>query len=186
MRLVTFAASNSRSSINRALIEYAIERLRAGILPGAEVETLDLNDYEMPIYSVDRERQNGIPTPAQNFFDHIGAADAILVSFAEHNGSVTAAWKNIFDWMSRIDMKVFQGKPMVILAASPGGRAGAGVLTNQEMLLPHFGGQIVAKLGIGKWAEAWDAEAQALTRPEDITALTRALTALRPNSSDKE
>ena len=36
----------------------------------------------------------------------VGDADAGLVSFAEHNRTVTSAWKNLFDWMSRIDMKV--------------------------------------------------------------------------------
>jgi NAD(P)H-dependent FMN reductase len=59
---------------------------------------LDLNDYEMPIYSIDRETEDGIPEEAQRFYDELGAVDAILISFAEHNGAYTAAYKNIFDW----------------------------------------------------------------------------------------
>lgn len=183
MKILAFAATNSRASINRALLMHATSRLHSEIIPTAEVTFIDLNDYEMPIYSIDREADTGIPAPAQDFFARIGAADALLVSFAEHNGGVTAAWKNLFDWTSRIEMNVFQNKRMVILAASPGPRAGAGVLANQEMLIPHFGGHIVSKLGIGKWAEAWDATAQSLTHPEDIAALGQALAALSPTPS---
>jgi hypothetical protein len=132
----------------------------------------------MPIYSVDREREDGIPAPAHAFFRRIGQADAILVSFAEHNGSVTAAWKNVFDWMSRIEMKLWQGKRMVLLAASPGPRAGAGVLDGQAALAPHFGGEVRGRLGIGRWRDAWDDDARRLARPGDTAALDRALGAL--------
>jgi NAD(P)H-dependent FMN reductase len=174
MKILAFAATNSRQSINRALIDHATARLLQ-IMPDVQIETLDLNDYEMPIYSIDRESEGGVPAPAQEVFAQIGAADAVLVSFAEHNGFVTAAWKNIFDWMSRIEMKLWQGKPMVMLAASPGPRAGANVLASQQMLAPHFAADLRGTLGIGKWPEAWDAEAAGLTRAEDIAALDEVL-----------
>ena len=178
MKILAFAASNSRNSINRTLVDHAAARLKAEVLPGAQVEFLDLNDYEMPIYSVDRERENGIPAQAQAFFDKIGGTDAVLVSFAEHNGSVTTAWKNIFDWMSRIEKNLWQGKQLVMLAATPGPRAGAGVLGSQETIAPFFGAELRGKLGIGKWSEAWDTEAGTLTRTEDIKALRSVLNAL--------
>ncbi len=178
MKILAFAASNSRTSINRALIDHATKRLRTSITPEAQIETLDLNDYEMPIYSIDREREDGIPATAHDFFARIGAADAVIVSFAEHNGFVTAAWKNIFDWMSRIETKLWQGKPLVMLAASPGGRAGANVLASQELLAPHFGADLRGTLGIGKWPDSWDANDQTLIRPEDTTALDALLAAL--------
>jgi len=170
MNILAFAATSSRTSINRALIDHATTRLVEAV-QAVEIETLDLNDFEMPIYSIDREREGGIPAPARDFFARIGGADAILVSFAEHNGFVTAAWKNIFDWMSRIEMKLWQGKPLVMLAASPGPRAGANVLASQEMLAPHFGADLRGMLGIGRWPEAWDADAVRLIRPKDIAAL---------------
>lgn len=180
MKILAFAASNSRNSINRALIDHAAARLRADIIPDAQIKMLDLNDYEMPIYSIDRETEGGIPAPAQGFFDQIGAADAVLVSFAEHNGFVTAAWKNIFDWMSRIEMKLWQGKPTVMLAASPGPRAGANVLASQKMLAPYFGADLRGTLGIGNWAEAWDVDGAGLIRAEDIAALGDVLGKLNP------
>lgn len=186
MKILALAATISRGSINQVFVSYAAKLLQQDITPTAEVTFVDLNDYEMPIYSIDRERETGIPGPAQDLFTKIGAVDGVLISFAEHNGSTTAAWKNVFDWMSRIEMKVFQGKPMVMLAASPGGRAGAGVLGGQQTILPHFGAEIVATLGIGSWGKAWDADTQTLTRPEDVTALGHALSALSPNAVEKE
>jgi len=153
-------------------------RLQSDHVSGVAIETLDLNDFEMPIYSVDRPNEGGIPSEAQTFFEKIGAADAVLVSFAEYNGSVTSAWKNIFDWMSRIDMKVWQDKPIVMLAATPGPRAGAGVLGGQEAMAPFFGMDLRGTLGVGTWKDAWDADGKTLTRKEDVAALDDLLTAL--------
>lgn len=77
--------------------------------------------------------------------------DAIVISFAEHNGSYTAAWKNIFDWISRIDQNVWQDTPLVMLAATPGPRAGAGVLGAATSAAPHFGGQLKSHFGVGSF-----------------------------------
>ena len=80
--------------------------------------------------------------------------------------------------MSRIDRQVWQGKPVVFLAASPGPRAGAGVLGHQPQLAPFFGADLRGVQGIGTWGEAWDAETGSLTRVEDIAALDAALSGL--------
>ncbi|MEM1073769.1 MAG: NAD(P)H-dependent oxidoreductase [Pseudomonadota bacterium] len=175
MKILAFAASNHSQSINRMLVGYAVERTKT-IIPEAVAEFVDINDYEMPIYSIDRETTDGVHPLAQEFYDKIGAADALIVSFAEYNGFVTAAWKNIHDWMSRIDMRVWQDKPIVLLAASPGSRAGANVLNSQELTAPFFGMDIKGKHGVGKWGEAWDGKA--LTNQEDSAAIDSALKAL--------
>ena len=175
MKVLAFAASNSSKSINRVLVGYAAERLQA-LQPEVEVNFLDINDYEMPIYSPDRQAADGIHPLARSLFDEIGAADALIVSFAEYNGFVTAAWKNIYDWMSRIDQKVWQDKPFVLLAASPGRRAGANVLQTQELTAPFFGMDIKGKFGVGNWAEAWDGTT--LTREEDRDGIEKAVAGL--------
>jgi len=178
MKILAFAATNSRNSINRALVEFASARLESNHPSDVDIETLDLNDFEMPIYSIDRQVESGLPTEAQTFYEKIGAVDAVLVSFAEHNGSVTAAWKNLFDWMSRIDMKVWHDKPVLMLAATPGPRAGAGVLGGQEMMAPFFGADLRGTVGIGTWGEAWDTENKTLLRAEDLEALDAGIAAL--------
>ncbi|WP_237068315.1 NADPH-dependent FMN reductase [Microbulbifer guangxiensis] len=161
MKILAFAASSSQQSINKALVTYA-----AGLLEGVEVEILDLNDFELPLFSVDREQELGHPPAAQRFFDKIGAADALLISFAEHNGSYTAAWKNLYDWVSRIDQRVFQGKPAVYLAASPGPGGAKRVLAAAESSAPHFGAEVLASLSISKFHDNFDLQGNHLRDAE--------------------
>ena len=178
MKILAFAASNSRNSINRALVESAADLLKTEIVPGAEVETLDLNDFEMPIYSSDREAAGGIPEQAHRFLARIGAADALVISFPEHNGNVSAAYKNLFDWASRADRNVYQGKPMVILAATPGPRAGAGVLDAVGHLAPLFGAEVRGTFGLGSFHESFDRDALFPVDPEKQVEFRKALSAL--------
>ncbi|MEM7337158.1 MAG: NAD(P)H-dependent oxidoreductase [Actinomycetota bacterium] len=162
MKVLAVPATNHRNGLNRQLLGYV-----AQILGEAhQVEIVDLNDYELPLYRQDREAEGGVPALAHELFERIGAADALVVSFAEHNGSYTAAWKNIYDWMSRIDSSVYQGKPVVMLAATPGPRGGAGVLGNATMVAPFFGAELVGQLGIGSFGQRFDADSGTLTDTE--------------------
>lgn len=163
MKVLAFAASSSRGSINGALVRHAASRLRAELLHDVEVEILDLNDFEMPIYSIDREHEGGIPDQARRFFARIGAADGLLISYAEHNGAYTAAFKNLFDWASRIQAKVFQGKPAAVLATSPGGRGGAGVLKGALESAPHYGAEVVGSLSVPRFQTVFDPHQGVLT-----------------------
>ncbi|WP_205689488.1 NADPH-dependent FMN reductase [Aurantiacibacter odishensis] len=172
-KVLAFAASNSSVSINRMLVAYA-----ASLLHEAKVEFLDIHDYEMPIYRHDREQADGIPAPAHAFLAEIGSADALLISFAEHNGLYSAAFKNLFDWCSRVDRNVWQGKPMVLLSASPGPGGAARVLALAETAAPHFGGEVRATLSVPKFGEAFDAENGVLRDPEMVVRLQAALTKL--------
>ena len=50
MKIIAFGASPSKNSINKKLATYA-----ATLFENAEVEVLDLNDFQMPIFTVDIE-----------------------------------------------------------------------------------------------------------------------------------
>jgi chromate reductase len=172
MKVLAFAASNSRSSINKALVTYA-----SSLLEHAEIEVIDLNDYEMPIYSSDRENDSGIPQRAHDFYNKISAADALIISFAEHNGSYTAAYKNLFDWTSRIDPKVYQDKPTVLLATSPGPGGAGGVLAAAKGSAPYFGMDVKADLSVAKFFDEFDVEKgtlkNATTNDQLLTAISQ-------------
>lgn len=161
MKILAIPATNSRDGINRKLIGAAVKVIEANA-PDAEIEIVDINDYEMPIFSVERH-EAGLPDLAQQLWDLLGSADAIVISFAEHNGSYTAAWKNLHDWVSRIDMGIYQGAKVAMLAATPGPRAGAGVLGAATMTAPFFGAQLVGSLGIGTFFENVDAATGEIT-----------------------
>ncbi|PRY26853.1 NAD(P)H-dependent FMN reductase [Aliiruegeria haliotis] len=177
-KILAFAASNNSNSINKRLAEHAAEVFKAEIAPDSEIETIDLNDFEMPIYSPDRELAGGVPAEARAFFDKIGAADAVIVSFAEHNGSYTSAFKNVFDWASRIDMGIYQNKPVVMLATSPGPRGGTNVLGTATATAPFFGADLRGSLAIGSYFDKVDAETGIVTSPDEAAALRSALSGL--------
>jgi NAD(P)H-dependent FMN reductase len=153
MKVLGIAASNSSTSINKKLVTYA-----ASLIDGAEVEILDLNDYEMPLYSADREKKLGKLQLINDFLNKIKACDALIISFAEHNGSYTVAYKNILDWTSRFEKNIFQDKPMVMLSTSPGARGGASVLTAAVNSAPFFAGDLKGHLSIPKFHDNFDSD----------------------------
>lgn len=175
MKLLALAASSSRKSINKQLANYA-----AGLLADAEIELLDINDYEMALYSSDREEESGIPQLAHDFRDKIAQADAIVIAFAEHNGSYTAAFKNLFDWTSRIDMKVYQSKPMVMLATSPGPGGAANVLNTATTSAPYFAGDVKASLSIPSFYDNFDMAEGKLTNEALNGQLIEVMAHLKP------
>lgn len=160
-KLLAFGASNSSTSINKQLAKYA-----AGLFKNAQVDLLDLNDYEMPIYSYDREKKDGFPQLANDFYKKIGEADFILISFAEHNGAYSTAFKNIFDWMSRINGKTFQEKPMLLLATSPGARGGASVLEIASNRFPRQAGIVKGTFSLPSFNENFDPEKGIISNEE--------------------
>jgi len=178
MKILAFGASNHSQSINGVLARFAAQRFKDLFKPESDIDTLDINAYEMPIYSPDLEKQSGIPAEAIEMFERMGRAVGLIISFAEYNGSYTAAWKNIFDWISRIDQRVYSDKPSVVLAATPGRRAGASVLATVSSAAPFFGLSLCGQVGVGTWAEAYDADNQTLTRKPDLEKLDEALQAL--------
>lgn len=122
-KILAFGASSSRASINKKFATFAAHQIE-----GADITILDLNDFEMPIFSVDKEAATGIPDLAKEFKQHILDADGLIISFAEHNGAYSAAFKNIMDWVSRMEGSTWGDKPMFLMATSPGGRGGSTVL----------------------------------------------------------
>jgi len=161
MKIIAFAASSHKKSINQQLAVYA-----ASLLTKVEVEILDINDYELPLYSQDQEQALGHPQLAKDFLAKITACDGLIISFAEHNGSYTAAYKSLFDWCSRIEPKVFQHKPMVLLATSPGAMGASTVLAAAVQSAPYFNGVVKASLSIPNFYDNFDSETQQLSHAE--------------------
>jgi len=110
------------------------------------------------VFSVDAEKQDGIPALAHAFYEKLGTADLIVLSLAEHNGAYTTAFKNVLDWASRINNKTFQQKPLLLLATSPGARGGATVLEIAEKRFPFQGADLQGSFSLPSFFENFDAE----------------------------
>jgi chromate reductase len=161
MKIIAFGGSNSQHSINKKLATYA-----AGLFENAEIEVLDLNDYAMPLFSVDLEKEIGQHEIAKLFLSKIESADTLVISLAENNGNYSAAFKNLFDWSSRIMKEIFQQKPMLLLATSPGARGGASVLEIANNALPRYGAQIKATFSLPAFNANFDIEQNKISNTE--------------------
>lgn len=160
MKIVAFGGSPSKNSINKKLATYV-----SHLFENAEVEVLDLNDFAMPLFSVDLEKEVGQHPLAQAFLDKIASAELLVVSMAENNSNYSAAFKNTFDWASRINVKVWQNKPMLLMATSDGARGGANVLGIAQTAFPRYGANIVATFSLPKFYDNFDIENMRISDP---------------------
>lgn len=172
-KLLAFGASNSSDSINKQLAKYA-----SGLFKNVTVDLVDLNDYEMPIYSKDREKKDGFPQLAHDFYKKIGDSDFVLISFAENNGNYTTAFKNILDWTSRINSKTFQEKPMLLLATSPGARGGGTVLDIAVKRMPFQGGVVKGSFSLPSFQQNFDSERGTISNEELNTELLKIINSI--------
>ena len=124
-KILLFAGSNSSVSINKKLIQYT-----ASLLNNVEQEIINLEDFEPPVYKHDIEENGGLPSETKTLLKRFDEADGIIISTPEHNGMPPAFFKNILDWMTRINRhidreeKYLDDKPVLLMSTS-GGRGGA-------------------------------------------------------------
>jgi NAD(P)H-dependent FMN reductase len=170
MKVIAFGASTSSTSINKALATYA-----ASLIEGADVEVLDLTQFDVPLFSEDKEKEIGQAEGAKAFLDAIATADALVISYAEHNGHHPAAYKNLFDWATRIDREVFKGIPAVYLATSPGPGGAANVLAAATNSAPYFGGNVKASISVPSFYDNFDLESGQLTNAELVDKVQSAI-----------
>lgn len=159
-KILAFSGSSSSKSINQKLVKSA-----AKLIKGADVTVIDIRDFPLPIFSVDIEEETGFPANALKvralFSDH----DGFMISVPENNGSMPAIFKNLIDWISRMDGKIFQEKPVLLLSTSPGKTGGKTNLDNLEKLLPWWGGQVAASFSLGGFYDEFDQEKLEIKSP---------------------
>ena len=173
MKIVAFGASTSTTSINKALATFA-----ASLVESAEVIVLDLNDYQVPLFSEDCEKAVGQPEAVKQFLADLAQADALVISFAEHNGHYPAAFKNLFDWATRINREVYQNKPAVYLATSPGPGGAASVLAAATDSARFFGGDVRASVSVPRFYDNFDVDKGEITNPDLLAQVKEAVARL--------
>lgn len=151
MKILAFAGTNSETSINRTLVEFTLKHFE-----GHDIDYIDLNDYEMPIYKIQREQESGIPQEAQLFAQKIDESDLIIMALAEHNSAYTVAFKNLWDWSSRIkERKHFGNKPMFVLSTAPGPGGGKNVVEVFMKRAVPSGANVLTTFSLPKYGETF-------------------------------
>jgi len=158
MKVLAIGGSNSRDSINRKLATYA-----ASLFEATTVEVYNLSEIDIPLYSMQLEQDTGVHAAAKAFADKIDAADVIVLSLAENNGSYNAGFKNLMDWTSRVqDRKTWGNTPMLLMATSPGKRGGITALEGAAGYFPYMGADVKATFSLPQFYENFD-EAKGIT-----------------------
>lgn len=142
-KIITLGGSNSKNSINKKLAEYTGELVKS-----VELIKIDLNAFEMPMFSIDTENEKGFSAATIALNKIFNEADGFIVSLAEHNGAYSAVFKNTYDWLSRVEANVWRDKPMILLSTSPGGRGGVTVLNIASEKFPRMGANIIGSLAV--------------------------------------
>jgi NAD(P)H-dependent FMN reductase len=88
---LAFGASYSRNSINAQFAAFV-----AHSIPNSLSKVVDLTGFDIPLFTPQQEEEKGIPKAVKVFDQLIQEADILVISMAEHNGSYTAAFKNLF------------------------------------------------------------------------------------------
>lgn len=157
-KILCFAGSNSSKSINHKLVSFA-----ASQIVGSNVQIIKLTDFDLPIFSEDIEREKGYSVDLKMLYNKIREADALVISVNEHNGMVSAFFKNVMDWLSRLDRIFFEGKKILLMSTSNGKRGAASALEYTKNILPRFGGKVVESFSIPSFSENFSEETQSIS-----------------------
>ena len=174
LKVLAFAGSLREGSYNKKLVRIAAAAARSA---GADVTMLDLVDWPLPIYDGDLEERDGVPADVMKLKAMFRAHDAFLIASPEYNSSVSAALKNVIDWLSRPvkdepPLACFRSKTAALFSASPGALGGLRGLVHLRAILGNIGVLLVAdQLAIGKADEAFTDDGS-LKNPKQGALLT--------------
>lgn len=131
--IIGIVGTNSKKSTNRKLLKY----IQKHFADQAEIELLEIRDY--PIFTKPEDKT--LPNIVEEDAKKIEQADAVIISAAEYNHSITSSLTNALHWLSYY-IYPLADKPIMITGAS-NGRLGssraqnirARVIPNSEFLL---------------------------------------------------
>jgi chromate reductase, NAD(P)H dehydrogenase (quinone) len=116
MRILAVSGSLREGSFNTSLLRAAVEAAPEGV----EVELWE-GLAELPLYDEDLDDAGDAPESVRRLRADWAAADAILFSTPEYNGSVPGGLKNAVDWASRPKLEgVLRNKTVAVVGTSTG------------------------------------------------------------------
>ncbi|MGB5273571.1 MAG: NAD(P)H-dependent oxidoreductase [Flavobacteriaceae bacterium] len=149
--ILAFAGSNSSTSINYKLVKYT-----TSLIDRQEVQLINMHYLPFPMYSEDHEREHGFTNSLVELRDDILKSDGLIISVNEHNSNPSAFFKNLIDWLSRLERKFLQDKKIMLMATSKGKRGAIGSLEVVKNMLTRFGAEIVITFSLPSFGDNFE------------------------------
>ncbi|SRX75984.1 NADPH-dependent FMN reductase [Aequorivita antarctica] len=157
-KILFLAGSNSSKSINYKLIVFTASQFAE-----QTVQIIKLTDFDLPMFGEDIEREKGYSVDLKMLYNKIKDAEALVISVNEHNGTVSAYFKNTIDWLSRLDRNFLEDKKVLLMSTSNGKRGAASALEYTKNVLPRFGATVVESFSFPSFSENFSEETQSIS-----------------------
>ena len=109
MKFVGLVGSNAEQSYNRKLLEFIRREFKLKF----ELEVLEID--EVPLFNQESKWDDSFQL--RFLYNKITRADGVIIATPEHNHTITAALKNVLEWLS-YEVHPFESKPVMIVGAS--------------------------------------------------------------------
>lgn len=182
MKLLAFAASHRKESINRKLAQEAARHARA---QGASVDFREYGAFDTPVYDDETCSPDSLPSAVAGFIDALNTVNGVMISVPEYNWSFPGSLKNLIDWVSIATPMPLKNKPFLLLSATPSLRGGAQGLVQLRAPLSALGCHVFPRLftlslADTLWTENHQLKDQKISRDlqqtvQDFIAFTNAL-----------
>lgn len=183
-KLLLISGSARDGSLNERLVQAAGRQAQA---LGATVTSVDLRALNLPIYDADLHARDGVPAGALRLRELFASHDGLLLACPEYNALPTPLMINSFDWLSVVQAEgnlpggtaATAGKPVGLMAASPGGLGGIRALPIVRTYLSTNFAMVVVpeQLALGGADQAFD-EAGKLNKAPMDQMLTKLVTSV--------
>jgi chromate reductase len=143
-KIIVIGASSGIKSINKDLVTYT-----SSLIDNIEPLHIDISTFNTtPLFSPEHKEEFGSPNEIIELADLFNTCDGFMISFAEHNGSFVASYKNVIDWISVQGKNMFNHKPMLLMSTSPGPRGAKAVLESAVNYYPKMGGNVCSQFSL--------------------------------------
>lgn len=138
MRIIGICGSQRPESFNRMVLKVISKKL-------SPEDCLEILDWDsVPPFDVERLGEK-TPVEVLNVAAILKDADAVIISSPEYNYSIPGMLKNFIDWMSKIDSKPFNGKPLAIISATTGQLGGSRMQYDLRKILLCLNASVLSK-----------------------------------------
>src|SRR5690606_17357943 len=152
--MLVIVGSNSSTSINEQLTKAVLKEL------DLKNEFIDLKSLNIPMFSEDLEREIKSPGGILFLLEKLATHQHIFIATNEHNGTVSAFFKNIFYWLSRIQLKFIADKKVFMISTLTGQREGLGANVTLQKLVTRFGCEVFEYYAFAAFSDTFDTNNQ--------------------------